>query len=152
MRHGFKLLALVVAVATMSLQCTKENETPNIPTMIDDHFKSGSFSFEGRTLNYQECHFQTSQPGDAALVVVLHGQYANGSDNESQLHQDAMIKIWNYLSTSNTKAIMFAPQCPSGSEWDENPEKLARLSMPELLKATQLYITATAKTWALLNA
>ena len=135
MRHGFKLLALVVAVATMSLQCTKENETPNIPTMIDDHFKSGSFSFEGRTLNYQECHFQTSQPGDAALVVVLHGQYANGSDNESQLHQDAMIKIWHYLSTSGMKAVMLAPQCPTGYEWDENPSELSRMTMSELLKA-----------------
>lgn len=135
MRHGFKLLALIVAVATLSLQCTKENETPSIPKMIDDHFKAGSFSIDGRTLNYQESHFQTSQPGDAALVVVLHGQYANGSDNESQLHQDAMIKIWHYLNTSGMKAVMLAPQCPTGCDWDENPNELKRLSMSELLKA-----------------
>ena len=135
MRTKFRFLALIVAVATMSLQCTKESEVPTIPSMIDNHFKAGKFSFEGRTLNYQECHFQTSQPGDAALVVVLHGQYANGSDNEAQLHQDAMIKIWHYLSTSGMKAVMLAPQCPTGYEWDENPNELARLTMSELLKA-----------------
>lgn len=135
MRTNFKLLALVVAVATMSFQCTKESETPDIPTTIDNHFKAGTFSCEGRTLNYQECHFQTSQPGDAALVVVLHGQYANGSDNESQLHQDAMIKIWHYLSTSGMKAVMLAPQCPTGYEWDENPNELKRMTMSEHLKA-----------------
>ena len=103
--------------------------------MIDSYFKAGSFTYEGKTLNYQECHFQPSQAGDAALVVVLHGQYANGSDNESQLHQDAMIKIWHYLNTSNMKAVMLAPQCPTGYEWDENPNKLSRQTMPELLKA-----------------
>lgn len=136
MKTGLKLLALIIASATISLQCTtNSDDIPAIPTMIDDYFKAGSFSYEGKTLNYQECHFQPSQQGAAALVVVLHGQYANGSDNESQLHQDAMIKIWHYLNTSGMKAVMFAPQCPSGSEWDENPNKQSRLAMSELLKS-----------------
>lgn len=136
MRTKFRLLALVLAVATISLQCTKSSDdAPEVPSMIDNHFQAKSFTFEGKTLNYQECHFHSEQTGDAALVVVLHGQYANGSDNESQLHQDAMIKIWHHLQTGNTKAIMLAPQCPTGSEWDEDPSKLARLSMAELLKA-----------------
>ena len=135
MKHGFRLFALMVAVATMSLQCTKENDTPTIPTTIDNYFKAGSFSIDGRTLNYQESTFQDSQPGKAALVVVLHGQYANGSNNESQLHQDAMIKIWHYLSTSGMKAVMLAPQCPTGYEWDENPNTMSRMTMSELLKA-----------------
>jgi hypothetical protein len=135
MKHGFRLFALMVAVATMSLQCTKENDAPTIPTTIDNYFKAGSFSIDGRTLNYQESTFQDSQPGKAALVVVLHGQYANGSNNESQLHQDAMIKIWHYLSTSGMKAVMLAPQCPTGYEWDENPDTMSRMTMSELLKA-----------------
>lgn len=136
MRTKFRLLALVLAIGALSLHCTKNNDDqPTIPSMIDNYFKAGTFSYEGKTLNYQECHFQPSAPGDAALVVVLHGQYANGSDNEAQLHQDAMIKIWHHFESTNQKAVMLAPQCPTGSEWDENPSKLARLSMPELLKA-----------------
>ena len=135
MRTNFRLFALIVAVATLSLQCTRENDVPSIPTTIDDHFKAGTFAYEGRTLNYRECQFNSSEPGDAALVVVLHGQYANGSDNESQLHQDAMIKIWHYISTSGMKAVMLAPQCPTGYEWDENPNKLSRATMSEILKA-----------------
>lgn len=136
MRTNFRLLALVLAVATLSLQCTKDkDDTPSLPTMIDQYFKAGSFTQEGKTLNYQASHFQPSQEGEAPLVVVLHGQYANGSDNEAQLHQDAMIKIWHYLNTSKIKAVMLAPQCPTGSEWDENPNKLSRQTMSELLKA-----------------
>lgn len=136
MKNRFKLFALVIAAATLSLQCsTDESEVPSVPTSIDEHFKAGSFTLDSRTLNYQECHFHSSQSGDAALVVVLHGQYANGSDNESQLHQDAMIKIWHLLSSSNVKAVMLAPQCPTGYEWDENPQELTRLTMAELLKA-----------------
>ena len=137
MRTNFRLLALVLAIATLSLQCTKSNDdVPSIPTMIDQYFKPGSFTYEGKTLNYQASHFLPSQEGDAPLVIVLHGQYANGSDNESQLHQDAMIKIWHYLNTSNMKAVMLAPQCPTGYEWDENPNELTRQTMSELLKAT----------------
>lgn len=136
MKNRFKLFALVIAVATLSLQCsTDKSEAPPMPTTIDQHFKAGTFNYQSRTLNYRECHLQQSQPGNAALVVVLHGQYANGSDNESQLHQDAMIKIWHNLNTSKTKAIMLAPQCPTGYEWDENPQEFSRLTMVELLKA-----------------
>lgn len=136
MRTNFRLLALLLAIATLSLQCTKDNDdTPSTPTMIDHHFKPGTFTNDGNTINYQECHFQASVEGEASLVVVLHGQYANGSDNESQLHQDAMIKIWHNLQMSGQKVIMLAPQCPTGSEWDENPDKLSRQTMSELLKA-----------------
>lgn len=136
MKTKFRLLALVLAIATISLQCTKDNnEAPSVPSMIDQHFKAKSFTHSGKTINYRECHFLPSMPGDAPLIIVLHGQYANGSDNESQLHQDAMIKIWHHIEMSGMKAVMLAPQCPTGSEWDENPSKLARLSMPELLKA-----------------
>ena len=136
MRTKFRFLALVFAVATLSLQCTTDDGgTPELPSMIDQYFKAGSCTVEGKTLNYQTSHINTSQQGDAPLVVVLHGQYANGSDNESQLHQDAMIKIWHYLSTSGMKAVMLAPQCPTGYEWDENPNELKRMTMSEHLKA-----------------
>ncbi len=136
MKTKFRFLALALAVATLSLQCTKESDnTPSIPSMIDQFFGAKTFSHEGNTLQYRECNFNTGAQGKAALVVVLHGQYANGSDNEAQLHQDAMIRIWHYLNTNNEKAVMLAPQCPTGYEWDENPNTLARVTMPEVLKA-----------------
>ncbi len=136
MRTKFRLLALVLAVATISLQCTKDNDDiPSIPTTIDEFFKAGTFSHEGKILNYQECAFDNSTQDKSALVVVLHGQYANGSDNESQLHQDAMINVWYYLKTHNIKAVMLAPQCPTGCEWDENSKTASHLTMSELLKA-----------------
>ena len=137
MNTKFRLLALAFAVITISLQCTSEKiEIDNLPTTIDQYFKAGSFSHEGETLYYQECQLHTSLSGDAPLVIALHGQYANGSDNKSQLHHDAMVKIWDYLNSSNAKVVMLVPQCPMESEWDENPNKRNKLTMPELLKAT----------------
>jgi predicted peptidase len=46
-----------------------------------------------------------------------------------------MIKIWHHLDISETKAVMLAPQCPTGYEWDENPNELTRATMSEILKA-----------------
>ncbi|MBQ5647721.1 MAG: hypothetical protein IIV16_01200 [Alistipes sp.] len=136
MRTKFRLLALVLTVATISLQCTKDNDdVPSLPTTIDQFFEAKTFSHEGNTLKYRECNFNMDSQGKASLVIVLHGQYANGSDNEAQLHQDAMIRAWHYFDTNNKKVVMLAPQCPTGYEWDENPATLARLTMPELLKA-----------------
>ncbi len=136
MKTNFRLLAIALVVAILSVQCTtNEDNTPEIPSMIDQFFEAGTFSYEGRALNYQECTFQSTTPSQASLVVVLHGQYANGSDNKSQLRQDAMIKIWQHLYSSNTNAVMLAPQCPSGYDWDENPNSLSRLTMVEILKA-----------------
>ena len=136
MKTKFRVLALVLAVATLSLQCTKDNDdTPSIPTTIDQFFKAETFSHNGSTLEYRECNINPDAPGKAAIVLVLHGQYANGSDNEAQLHQDAMINIWHHFESSNDKVVMLAPQCPTGYEWDENPATLARLSMPEIVKA-----------------
>lgn len=136
MRTKFRILALVLAAAILSLQCTKENnDTPSIPTSIDQYFKAGTFTHEGKTLAYQECSFQSSSNSPTALVVVLHGQYANGSDNVSQLRQDAMIKVWHYLHSGKTNAMMLAPQCPMGYDWDEDPDQFNRATMSELLKA-----------------
>ena len=137
MNTKFRLLAIALTVAIFSVQCTAEkNNTPSVPSMINQFFEAGSFSHEGETLKYQECAFQSSLPGKASLVVVLHGQYANGSNNNSQLNQDAMIKVWHYLYSCNAKAVMLAPQCPTGYNWDENPKTISRLTMAELLKAT----------------
>jgi predicted peptidase len=136
MNTKFRLLAIALVVAILSVQCTTNNDnTPSTPSTIDQFFEAGTFSHEGESLKYQECHLQPTLAGKAPLVVVLHGQYANGSDNKAQLHQDAMIKVWNYLYSSNIKAVMLAPQCPTGCNWDENPKTTSRLTMVELLKA-----------------
>jgi predicted peptidase len=107
---------------------------PETPTSIEQFFKSGSYSDAIGAFNYQECEFQFSQGGKLPLVVVLHGQYANGSDNKKQLNQSAMIQIWNTFNTNNVNAVMLAPQCPAGYTWGENPEQYNRLTMSERLK------------------
>ena len=136
MNTKFRLLAIALVVAIFSTQCTnKDSYAPEYPSSIEQYFKAGSCLHEGITLPYQESVFGSSIAGKSSLIIVLHGQYANGSDNKSQLRQDAMIRIWHYLSTANIKAIMLAPQCPIKYTWDENPADLKRASMSECLVA-----------------
>lgn len=136
MNTKIRLTTIALMVALFSVQCTKENSyTPEFPSSIDQHFEAGSYTHDGITLQYQESVIASSSTGKSALVVALHGQYASGSDNKSQLRQDAMIRIWHYLSSNNVKSIMLAPQCPINYDWDENPNDLSRASMAECLKA-----------------
>lgn len=136
MNTKFRLLAIALVVAIFSVQCThNDSDIPKIPTTIEQNFKAGSSTHEGITLQYQESAIASSKAGKSALVVVLHGQYANGSDNKSQLRQDAMIRVWHHLNSNNIKSIMLAPQCPIKYAWDENPADLNRASMSECLKA-----------------
>lgn len=136
MKRNIYLFVLALMVAISSVQCSTDKvEEPEVPSSIEQFFKADRHTYNGHTLQYQECIFQSSQSGTSALVVVLHGQYANGSDNKTQLHQAAMVRVWNYLYYSNMKAIMLAPQCPVGCKWDENPDKLSRDTMAERLKA-----------------
>lgn len=136
MNTKFRLWTIALVVAIFSVQCTQDKDnTPSTPSMIDQFFEAETYTNEEKTIKYQECEFRSDLSGKSPLVVVLHGQYANGSDNKAQLHQDAMIKVWHYLYSSNTKATMLAPQCPTGYDWDENPKTFSRLTMAELLKA-----------------
>ena len=136
MKTKLHLFALALIVAIFSVQCSQDNtDTPELPTTIDDYFKAGSHTLNGETLNYQECAIQNSDKGKYPLIVVLHGQYANGSDNLSQIHQDAVIRIWHYFSSKNIKATIIAPQCPTGRAWDENPAEMNKASMSVRLKA-----------------
>ena len=91
MNIRFTIWALILVAAILSVQCsTEKSEVPEIPSSIEQFFKPGSYSDGIGVLNYQECEFQFSRSGKLPLVLVLHGQYANGSDNKKQL--DELIK------------------------------------------------------------
>ena len=131
-----RILALALIVAIFSVQCSQDDgSAPNYPTNVDQYFKAKTHTVDNETLNYQECVIQTSNNGRYPIIVVLHGQYASGSDNISQIHQDAVIRIWHYFSSKNIKVSIVVPQSPIGREWDENPEEMSRLTMSERLKA-----------------
>lgn len=134
MKTKLHLFALALIVAIFSVQCSN-TDTPELPSSVDDYFKASSHTFEGEKLNYQECAITNANNGKYPLVVVLHGQYASGSDNLSQIHQDAVIRIWHYFSSNNIKASIIVPQCPAGRKWDENPAEMNKATMSERLKA-----------------
>lgn len=135
MMNNFKLSALAIILAIFSVQCSPNSgETPQYPTSIEDHFKAGTFIHEGTRLAYQEGEVLSTKSGKSPLVIMLHGQYANGSDNKSQLRHDAMIRLWHHLYTTNTKAVVLAPQCPAGRAWDEKEGEVQGVTMTQVLK------------------
>ncbi len=137
MTTKLRLLALALVVALFSVQCTKDDSgAPNYPTSIESYFKAGNFSHDGVNLAYKEGSTNASVPGKSALVVVLHGQYASGSDNLAQLRTDAIIRLWYYLSTNNINATVLAPQCSSRRAWDETASEMkGAATMTDVLKA-----------------
>ncbi|MBQ3025919.1 MAG: hypothetical protein IJD27_00140 [Alistipes sp.] len=135
MMNNFKLSALAIILAIFSVQCSPNSgETPQYPTSIEDHFKAGTFIHEGTRLAYQEGEVLSTKSGKSPLVIMLHGQYANGSDNKSQLRHDAMIRLWHHLYSTNTKAVVLAPQCPAGRAWDEKEGEVQGVTMTQVLK------------------
>ena len=137
MTTKLRLMALALVVALFSVQCTKDDSgAPIYPTSIDSHFASGSYEYDGIKIPYRDGVTLASTQGTAPLVVVLHGQYASGSDNLAQLRSDAMIRIWQHLIASNTKAVVLAPQCSALRAWDETKEDVDKATtMSEALKA-----------------
>lgn len=130
-------MALALVVALFSVQCTKDDSgATTYPTSIDSHFASANYEYDGIKIPYRDGVTLASVGGKAPLVVVLHGQYASGSDNRAQLRSDAMIRIWQHLIASNTQAVVLAPQCSALRAWDETKEDVNKATtMSEALKA-----------------
>ena len=137
MTTKLRLMALALVVALFSVQCTKDDSgAPNFPTSIDEHFQSGSYTYDNITIPYRDGATLASTQGTAPLVVVLHGQYGSGSDNKAQLRSDAMIRIWHYFTSNNVKAVVLAPQCSTRRAWDETKADVNKATtMTEALKA-----------------
>lgn len=135
MKRNLRLLALALLAAIFSVQCTSDHAADTeYPTSIEQHFASKTFLYNGSSLAYRECNILSSTTTKVPLVIILHGQYANGSDNISQLRQDAMIRIWHHFSSAKAKATLLAPQCPVSHSWDEILVN-GKISMSQLLSA-----------------
>ena len=136
MINKFRLSALAFIKAIFSVQCSQPGDNvPQYPTSIEQHFTPATFSHGGTTIAYQEGEVLSTSSGKTPLVVVLHGQYANGSDNKSQLRHDAMIRLWHHLYSANIKSVVLAPQCPAGRAWDEKEGDTDGVTMTAILKA-----------------
>ena len=80
MINKFRLSALAFIIAIFSVQCSQPGDNvPQYPTSIEQHFTPATFSHGGTAIAYQEGEVLSTSSGKTPLVVVLHGQYANGS-------------------------------------------------------------------------
>jgi predicted peptidase len=63
------------------------------------------------------------------LVLFFHGAGERGNDNSRQLIHGAQ-DILAYTKTSETPAIIIAPQCPEGQQWVNTPWSALSHTMP----------------------
>lgn len=75
---------------------------------------------DGRTMNYCRREMNWDQPGDAAVVLFLHGAGERGDDNEKQLFHGAR-EITEWCEKNKMKVLLIFPQCPSGKQWVDTP-------------------------------
>ena len=52
-----------------------------------------------------------------ALVIYLHGGPKRGSDNVSQMTEEAIYIIADYLRRNRIHSVMIVPQCPDSLTW-----------------------------------
>ena len=120
-----KALAVFISVAT-AVSCSKSSSPASIDPQPDPEpdkvesvvFTKQSGTFAGVALPYQQALINSSKSGSYALVLYLHGGSVRGNDNEKQMTEPGISVIANYLLSSQTKAMVVVPQCPSSGFWD----------------------------------
>ena len=128
-------LILALVVAMFSFQCSAPDEEPKQRQSMEPSFRYATYAFNGVTLPYREGVSSLSNGGGNSLIVVLHGQYSNGTDNKAHLAEEPMAAIWYYLTDNDINAVMIAPQCPTNRSWYEKKSGTNDVVMSECLKA-----------------
>ena len=99
-----------------------------------DYYAAGTFEYAGITLPFRQLSLNASADGPAALVLILHGGTARGTDNAKQLEAAALDSVEQYLRANEMKAILLAPQCPADRMWNEAASS-ASPTMTDCLRA-----------------
>ncbi len=71
------------------------------------------------SLAYRQIVVNKRASGPAALVTILHGRNARGSDNVQQLATPALMPLLEYVQTHGEKTVILLPQCPAQSTWEK---------------------------------
>ena len=52
-----------------------------------------------------------------ALVIYMHGGSSKGNDNTTQMKENGIDSIYNYLTSHRIPSVFVIPQCPSDKSW-----------------------------------
>lgn len=73
-----------------------------------------------------------------ALVVYLHGGPKRGSDNVSQMKEEAIYTIADYLLRNGRNAVMIVPQCPDSLTWGVRTNEAIKALIDEYVEKDKI--------------
>lgn len=73
-----------------------------------------------------------------ALVVYLHGGPKRGSDNVSQMTEEAIYAIADYLRRNRRNAVMIVPQCPDSLTWGVRTNEAIKALIDEYVEKDKI--------------
>ena len=86
--------------------------------LTDFNFSFNEWTYENVTFPYREAMITVNNAQQkSALVIYLHGGPKRGNDNVSQMTEEAIYAISDYLRRSRINAVMIVPQCPDSLTW-----------------------------------
>ena len=97
---------------------------------LESIFSKESFTLGQSSLPYRKAEVLHDTSMKPALVLYLHGGSSRGNDNETQLKENAVNVIYQYLLDNDISATFIVPQCPSGGGWTSQNRRVVN----ELLK------------------
>lgn len=114
------LIALIPLCSVCNAQPKHRNDIHSSikvdPSLLAS-FKAREYVVNGQTIRYREAINSTNSRKAPCLVIFLHGHSGSGDDNQSQMANQGINAILNYLKKSKTQAIMLVPQCPKEYTW-----------------------------------
>lgn len=106
-------ITLILSVLCM---CTFSVTSKN--RFVASSFNFNKWSYEDIVIPYREVVITSDgKCQKPALVIYLHGGSKRGSDNISQMGEEAIYTIANYISKKRINALMVVPQCPDSLTW-----------------------------------
>lgn len=109
----FQRTAVFAEVLCMSiLSAASQNQ------MTDSGFGFGKWIYDNTVFPYRKTIITVVDTQQKpALVVYLHGGPKRGSDNVSQMTEEAIYIIADYLRRNRIHSVMIVPQCPDSLTW-----------------------------------
>lgn len=128
-RAAFAIVGLCVSIFSAASQ--------NLTT--DSNFGFHEWVYDNTLFPYREAVIAAddahSQP---ALVVYLHGGPKRGSDNISQMAEEAIYAIADYLRRNCIHAVMIVPQCPDSLTWGVRTNEAIKALVDEYVEENEV--------------
>lgn len=101
-----------IILTLLSLLCLNVMAQNKLPDFASEQIKQSNI-----TMPYRMATIAPVEGERPALVIYLHGGSSKGNDNTTQMGEQGIELIANYLQQNRVNSIMLVPQCPKDKSW-----------------------------------